>query len=183
MALVKANRQNAAKNSRSKESSNYELCTKNEAELNIVNHTLFAEHYSSDLSLEVGDPDSNTMADDVQVAITKDIARDQKSWEEKQYQRIGSVEFVAKGNLSLGAAARTQASLVGATLVLFSLWPAKLRSIRRKEDGSIDIDAVVADPPAGLSPRGYYVLRAVFMRPKLLTVAEQQTLAINACTD
>jgi hypothetical protein len=151
--------------------------------LNIVNHTLFAEHYVSDMGLDVGDLSTNTMAGDVQIAMTKDIARDQKLWEEKQYQRIGSVEFVAKGNLSVGVAARAQASAVGATLVLFSLWPAKLKAIRRKDDGSIDIDAVIADPPASLSPRGYYVVRAAFLRPNRLIVAQKPTFAVNGCTD
>ena len=133
--------------------------------MNVASHTLFAEHYVANPTTQVSPPEEAASLEDIQVLMSKDLGKDLKAWEERQYERIGTVEFVGKGNLGIGTEARTQAKTVGATVVLFRLWPAKLKAIRRTEDGSIDIDAVVADPPAGLSPRGYYVLRAAFLRP------------------
>ena len=54
---------------------------------------------------------------------------------------------------------------VGAALVLYRITPARQRAVRRLPDGRIDMDAVRADPPAGMSPGGYSVTQAVFLAP------------------
>jgi len=133
--------------------------------MSIVSHTLFSENYLAGPATQSDSLNQAVSLDDIQVLISNDLQSDMRAWEEKHFERIDAVEFVAKGSHGVGAEARTQAQSVGATLVLFSLWPAKLRSIRKAADGSIDIASVIADPPAGLSPRGYYVLQAVFLRP------------------
>jgi hypothetical protein len=50
-----------------------------------------------------------------------------------------------------------------AAMVLFRPTPSKLRAAKNKPDGTIDIAAVLADPPASMSPRGYYVAQSVFL--------------------
>lgn len=132
--------------------------------MEIVSHSLFAEHFRA--NSDIG-PDSahSVQADEVQVLMSKDLDSDIKEWQEKELELIGRAEFAGKGNHGVGVEACAQAVRVGATLVLFSLWPAKFRAIKHLADGSIDMAAVLADPPAYLSPKGYFVLKAVFMRP------------------
>jgi hypothetical protein len=73
-------------------------------------------------------------------------------------------EFVDRGNrMGVSHDARLQAAAIGASLVWFSSTPAKLRAIKRRRNGTINMASVLADPPASLSPRGYYVVRAVFL--------------------
>lgn len=57
---------------------------------------------------------------------------------------------------------KEQAESVGAEVVLFCIWPAKLRSVKRLDGGEIDLDTVVSDPPRSFSPRSYAVTSAVF---------------------
>jgi len=52
---------------------------------------------------------------------------------------------------------------VGADLVLFCIWPAKLRAAKRTQKGEIDLWAVMDDAPTSFSSRSYAVTRAVFM--------------------
>jgi hypothetical protein len=100
---------------------------------------------------------------DVKVLMSRDLQRDLGEWASKGYVPIGGAEFVARGSQGIGQEARAQADAVGASVVLFTLLPAKLKSIRRKSDGSIDLSSVMAYPPAYLSPRGYYVVTALFL--------------------
>ena len=133
--------------------------------MSVVIHSLFSESYVAVPGTKRPELDEIISLDDVLVVMSKDLQNDVSAWEEKHFERIGMAEFAAKGDCGVGAEARVQAQSVGATLVLFSIWPVKLKSIRKAADGSIDIASVVANPPAGLSPRGYYVLKAEFLRP------------------
>jgi hypothetical protein len=133
--------------------------------MNVVAHNLFSEHFVAEAEMRDASEKPKASAGEAQVLMSKDLDHECEAWQGKQYVRVGTAEFVAKGNHGVGAEARTQAGVCGATLVLFSLVPAKVRAVKRKPDGSINLAAVLADPPAGLSPRGHYVVRAVFMRP------------------
>jgi hypothetical protein len=97
--------------------------------------------------------------------MSKQLDHDVATNCEMGFEIVGWAEFYAKGNHGVGAKASEQAASVGASLVLFGLWPAKLRAIKHLPDGSIDLAAVLADPPATLSPKGYFVTKAVFLRP------------------
>ena len=96
--------------------------------------------------------------------MARDLEGETSEYCERGHEVVGWCEFVGKGFMGVGAEARHQAAQVGATVVLFGLWLAKLRAVKYRDDGSIDLASVVADPPAGLSPKGQYVLRAAFLR-------------------
>ncbi len=101
---------------------------------------------------------------DVKVRYSQDLAGDLKAWENDGYKRIGSAEFVDRGNrMGISREASAQGAAVGASLVIFQATPAKLRAIRRDASGAIDMSPVLADPPTSASPRGYYVIHAVFL--------------------
>ena len=133
--------------------------------MNIVTHNLFAEHFIAQAVAPDASKSPKVTAGEAQVLMSKNLDQECEEWQSKQYVRLGTAEFVAKGNYGVGAEARAQAGVCGATLVLFSLVPAKLRAVKREPNGGINLAAVLADPPASLSPRGHYVVRAVFMRP------------------
>ncbi len=79
---------------------------------------------------------------------------------------LGLADVISKANAPLAEEKMAeQARSVGASLVLFCIWPAKLKSIRREKNGEIDLWGVVNDPPASFSPRSYSVVRAVFLAP------------------
>lgn len=82
------------------------------------------------------------------------------------YVCLGVADTVSKGGeMGVSMQLEEQAVRVGARLVLFCVWPAKLRSVCRDERGQIDIEAVAADPPAGFSSKSYAVTRAFFLAP------------------
>jgi len=132
--------------------------------MQIATHSLFSESYRATPGVAVERP-ASTSTQDVQVLMARDLDREVSEQCDGGFEVIGQCEFVAKGFIGVGAEARMQAEQVGATVVLFSLWPAKLRAVKRLGDGSIDLAAVIADPPASMSPKGHYVLRAAFLRP------------------
>ena len=101
--------------------------------------------------------------DAIQVLICDDLDAEVEKYRSSGLYPVGTCQFVGKGNQGIGREARDQAATVGAALVLFTLVPCKLRSIRTTPDGHIDMDAVREDPPASLSPRGYSVLTSVFL--------------------
>jgi imidazoleglycerol phosphate dehydratase HisB len=68
---------------------------------------------------------------------------------------------------------------VGATLVAFQGTPAKQRRIRRLDDGHIDMDAVHADPPVQMSPRGSSVIQAVFLAPTSIDARARAEAALT----
>ena len=129
-------------------------------------HNPFSENYIADSDVSNKSQELVTLKNDIKVLISRNLDREIELWMNKGFFRLGSAEFVAKGSQSVGAPAREQASLVGATVVVFNTIPAKLKSIIKNEDGSINIPAVIADPPISKSPRGYYVVKAVFLCDK-----------------
>jgi hypothetical protein len=99
----------------------------------------------------------------VQVLHSHDIDESVREWIEKGYVELGRSEFVGRGQEHVGPAARAQAAAIGASVVLFRPIVAKLRSIKRRGNGTIDIASVLADPPAHMSPRSYFVSQAAFL--------------------
>jgi hypothetical protein len=99
----------------------------------------------------------------ITVQFSPTLDADAAKWRRKGYSCIGLSDVVSKAGLQgLSHLLEAQAERVGAQAVLFCIWPAKLRSVRRDERGEIDLDAVVADSPASFSPRSYAVTRALF---------------------
>jgi hypothetical protein len=97
---------------------------------------------------------------------TQDLQATAVQWESAGFSRLGSSDAVIKNNqMGFSDILAYTAYGVGATLVAFQITPAKLRRIRRLDDGRIDMDAVHADPPSQLSPGGSSVIRAVFFAP------------------
>ena len=130
--------------------------------LNIDNP--FTEHFVTDEGRTVPLRTEQVEAGSVQFRPTRDIPTDSASWEQQGFGPIGWCEFTEKGNrMGISHLAREQAASVGASVVLFQFTPAKVRSIQKGPDGRIDMLRVLADPPAGLSPRGTYVVQAVFL--------------------
>ena len=121
----------------------------------------FSEHYKANPRHR--ELSRRNLEHEAQVLIAPDLDRGVKEWRKKGLVPIGTAEFVARGDAGVGENARAQAAVVGASVVLFRPLPAKLKSIRRKANGAIDLDPVLADPPAQQSPRSYYVINAVFL--------------------
>ena len=119
-----------------------------------------AEHY-----VGIGSPQSRSVVvDEVKVRYSQSLSTDLATWTREGYNRIGSAEFVDRGNrMGVGHEAAVQAASVGASVVLFCATPAKVRAIRRTKKGNIEMKSVLDDPPASPSPRGYYVVRAIFL--------------------
>ena len=130
--------------------------------MKIETHTNFADHYvatakaTSRILLRVP-------VADIRVLMCADLDAEVEKYRSTGLYPVGTAQFVGKGIQGIGQEAREQAAMVGASLVLFTLVPCKLRAIRKATDGRIDMDAVRADPPASLSPRGNSVLTAVFL--------------------
>lgn len=131
--------------------------------MQIVTHSQFAENFRPSPGVSALCAAADSIAE-VQVLMARDLEGETSEYCERDHEVVGWCEFVGKGFMGVGVEARHQAAQVGATVVLFGLWPAKLRAVKYREDGSIDLASVVADPPASLSPKGHYVLRAAFLR-------------------
>jgi hypothetical protein len=129
----------------------------------IVTHSLFAETFRPLLDVSARGAAVDSLPE-ARIQMARDLDSEVSEFREHGHEVVGWCEFVAKGFLGVGAEARDQAKQIGATVVLFGLWPAKLRAVKYREDGSIDLAAVAADPPAAPSPRGHFVIRAVFLR-------------------
>jgi hypothetical protein len=118
----------------------------------------FAEHYR---------PASTGAAqiheDTVQVRFSQDLKADLKRQQKEGWRSIGTSEFVERNRMGVSHDARLHAASIGASLVLFTTIPAKLRSIKRRKNGAIDLASVLADPPASPSSRGHYVVQAAFL--------------------
>jgi hypothetical protein len=121
----------------------------------------FAEHF-----LPTRGKRRSPLAPDTHIEVlwSSTLDDDVATWRKVGYTRVGQSDTLSK------AAARgpTQelAELgrsVGAGLVLFCIWPAKLKAVKRTQEGEIDLWAVMADAPTSFSPRSYAVTRAIFM--------------------
>lgn len=94
---------------------------------------------------------------------TQDLQATTAQWEQAGFVRVGCSDAVIKNNqMGFSHILAHTALAVGATLVAFQMTPAKLRSIRRLDDGRIDMNAV---QPAQLSPGGSSVIQAAFFAP------------------
>lgn len=131
--------------------------------MQIVTHSLFAEHFRPTPGVSARRATADSIGE-AQVLMASDLEGEISEYCQRGHEVVGWCEFIGKGSMGVGAEARCQAMQVGATVVLFGIWPAKLRAVKYREDGSIDLTSVVADPPAGMSPKGHYVLRAAFLR-------------------
>ena len=131
--------------------------------MQIEPHDLYEQHYVALVAPEPRPTASSVDVDKVELQMSKDLSADLDRRRNSGFIPIGISEFVGRGNIGVGFEARTQAARVGASLVLFRLTPAKLRAIRRGPDGTIDIASVLADPPAYMSPRGYFVVQSYFL--------------------
>jgi hypothetical protein len=131
--------------------------------MKVETHTHFADNYLPIVAASPSERQPAVPIDQIEVFMSNKLDSEVAEYEKKGFRTIGTAAFVGRGNQGVGLEARTQAHAVGAALVLFSLTPAKLKTIQRNHQGQIDFDAVLADPPAGFSPRGYSVLRAFFL--------------------
>ena len=131
--------------------------------MQIEPHDLYEQHYVSLVASEPRPTALSVDVDKVELQMSKDLPADLDRRRNSGFIPIGTSEFVGRGNMGVGIEARTQAARVGASLVVFRLTPAKLRAIRRDPDGAIDMESVLADPPAYMSPRGYFVLQSYFL--------------------
>ena len=123
----------------------------------------FTEHYVPRRRV-AGRPSHETIASRADVLFSATLEADLAQWRRKGYSCIGTADVVdLAGNAGPVDQLQQQASNVGAELVLFCIWPAKLRSIQRRPNGEIDFDRVVADPPASFSPKSYAVTAAMFL--------------------
>ena len=101
---------------------------------------------------------------EAQVVFSPTLDADLSKWERDGYSCVGLADTVSRaGEQGVSRRLQEQAARVGAVAVLFCVWPAKVRSVRREANGEIDLDAVVADPPASFSPKSYAVTRALFL--------------------
>ncbi|WP_296952478.1 hypothetical protein [uncultured Massilia sp.] len=102
---------------------------------------------------------------EIRIDMTSDPDRASKDWISKGFKIIGWVDAVCRGDGEPPERpAIARAKQVGATAVLYNLWPAKLRAIKRLPDKSIDLASLLADPPKKLRPNGFYVVKAIFLR-------------------
>jgi hypothetical protein len=131
--------------------------------MNIETHANFSDHYVAAVVKAPSRALVRVPVEDIQVLMCVDLDAEVQKYMTTGLCTVGTAQFVGKGNQGIGREAREQAAIVGAALVLFSLVPCKLRAIRKPAEGRIDMNAVLADPPASLSPRGYSVLTSVFL--------------------
>jgi hypothetical protein len=131
----------------------------------IRTHSLFADHFKA--CPNTGPSPGLVQRQDIQVLMSTRLDHEVAEKCAQGFELLGWAEFAEKGDCGVGAEASDEAARVGASLVLFSIWPAKFRAIKHLPDGSIDLAAVLADPPAALTPKSYFVLKAAFLRSTL----------------
>jgi hypothetical protein len=102
---------------------------------------------------------------EIRVEMCSDPDQASKGWIEKEFKVIGRVDAVLRGNGEPPERpAVAQARRVGATVVLYNLWPVKLKAVKRLPDQSIKLASLLADPPKKLRPDGFYVVKAIFLK-------------------
>lgn len=123
----------------------------------------FAEHYLPKVRVKRSSALAS-VSNEIAVLFSATLDADLAKWKRKGYSCLGLSDVLSKaGAQGVSPQLNEQAGRVGASVVLFCAWPAKVRSVRRGSTGEIDLEAVVADPPATFSPRGYAVTRALFL--------------------
>lgn len=130
--------------------------------MKIESHSLYEETY---VPLVASAPKGSLVVDahNVEVRSSPNLPAETEQRIANGFTLIGTAEFVGRGNLGVGQEARIQAAKVGAATVLVRVTPAKLKAIQKRADGTIDMQSVLADPPAYLSPKGYFVVQANFL--------------------
>jgi len=109
-----------------------------------------------------GEPSTTTERPDIVVSF--DLDADLAKWRRKSYVSLGFSDVVGKaGEMGFSSQLEEQAARVGAQAVLFCIWPAKLRAVKRLPTGEIDLEAIAEDQPSSFSPRSYGVTRAYFL--------------------
>jgi hypothetical protein len=105
--------------------------------------------------------------DQIEIRFSPTLEKDMAVLRRQGYSCIGTSDVLSRANdFGVSEQLRAAATHVGAEVVLFCVWPAKLRSVRRLSTGEIDLDAVMADQPASFSPTSYAVTGAVFFRKR-----------------
>jgi len=100
----------------------------------------------------------------IQLIFSGTLEADLAKWRRKGFSRIGTADVLGRaGEFGFSERLKDQAVRVCAEVVLFCIYPAKLRSVRRLPSGEIDLEAVVADSPASFSDRSYAVTSAQFL--------------------
>lgn len=99
-----------------------------------------------------------------QIVASFDLDADLAKWRRKGYFSLGFSDVLGRAR-EFGFSNRLegQAARVGAQVVLFCTWPAKLKAVARLPNGKIDLEALAADQPCGFSPKSYAVTRAHFL--------------------
>ena len=106
------------------------------------------------------------LAQDSQVEVrwSSTLDLDLNKVKKEGYSKIGQSDVLSKASAPGPHGELTDlARGVGAELVLFCVWPAKLKSVTRGPKGDIDLWALIEDPPASFSPKSYAVTRALFL--------------------
>jgi hypothetical protein len=99
-----------------------------------------------------------------EIVVSFDLDADLAKWRRRGYFSIGFSDVLGKaGELGFSNKLEDQAARVGAQVILFCTWPAKLRVVERLPTGEIDLDALAADQPSSFSPKSYAVTRAFFL--------------------
>jgi hypothetical protein len=102
---------------------------------------------------------------EIMLEMCTDPDQASRDWICKGFKVIGRVDAVLRGDGEPPERpAVAQARQVGATVVLYNLWPAKLKAVKRRPDESIDLATLLADPPTRIRSNGSYVVKAVFLR-------------------
>jgi hypothetical protein len=118
---------------------------------------------------------ARSAATEIEIRFSVTLDDDMTALKRKNYSCIGTSDVCSRANeMGLSEQLRGAASQVGADVVLFCVWPAKLRSVRRLSTGEIDLDAVMGDQPASFSSKSYAVTGAVFFR-KRDDIAKEKT--------
>jgi hypothetical protein len=138
-------------------------------------------------SLQIGPVAYNTAR--LQLGITQDLPASAAHWQEKGFVLLGTSDVVGQ-NDDMGIFERLHISAlaVGASLVFFQITSAKVRNIRRKLSGHIDMEAALADMPSKASPKGHSIIQAAFLAPtspqaQELAELEKQTTTIYVRSD
>ena len=100
----------------------------------------------------------------VEVLWSSTLDGDVEKWKKAGYLCVGQSDILSKAvaqgpTQELAELARR----AGASLVLFCIWPAKLKAVKRTQEGEIDLWGVLDDAPASFSSKSYAVTRAIFM--------------------
>jgi hypothetical protein len=129
----------------------------------------FERHFRLERTELPGNEMTPLLDSDVRTELCDDLDQECITWIKQGFQIIGRVDVSDRGNSqSPLTPAIALARRIGATVILFKLWPAKLRAIKRLDDDSIDLVPLLADPPSRIRPGGFYVIKTAFLKPQCI---------------